>query len=180
VYRSRSELIATAAGFLSEGLQAGERCWYVGRGSELAGLRSALRDLGVAVEAAERQGALRIFLPSDVYAAVQPFVPERLMQIFSDGISDALREGFRGFRAAGDMSWAASPELAEPLLEYEHLISTLLVNSNARGLCLFDESLMLPQRLDGLVAAHPLVATISGALLPNPQFDGTGREPRGH
>ena len=142
-------------------------------------MRTALRDLGVAVEAAERQGAVKIFLPSEVYAVVQPFVPERLMQVFSEGISDALRGGFCGFRAAGEMSWAASSDLAEPLLEYEHLISTLLVNSNARGLCLFDERLMLPQHLDEVIAAHPLVATLEGALLPNPRFEATSRNSLG-
>lgn len=167
VYRDRADLVRTAARFIADGIQAGERCWYVAKGAETDALRHTLRDLGVAVAAAERRGALQLYTPPEIYKAVQPFSAERMMEEFSDGISAALTEGYAGFRAAGEMSWADHPAFRGQLLEYEHLITALLVNSHATGLCLFD---VRSPHLAAVVAAHPLVARAGGELERNPRF----------
>jgi hypothetical protein len=175
VYRDQADLVRTAARFIADGIQAGERCWYVAKGDETDALRHTLRDRGVAVAAAERRGALQLYTPTQIYKAVQPFSAERMMEVFSDGISAALTEGYAGFRAAGEMSWADHPAFRGQLLEYEHLITALLVNSRATGLCLFD---VRSPHLAAVVAAHPLVARSGGELAPNPRFG--SRRTAGH
>lgn len=167
VYRDPADLITTAAAFLADGLAHGERCWYVGNQRDHSALREALADRGVSLKAADRQGALRIWLPEDVYVPGQAFVPERVMRRFSEAISDALREGFNGFRAAADMAWVGAPEVAPHLHEYEHLITTLLLNSPATGLCLYPESLA---HLHYPVNCHPYIATSDAVLHPNAAY----------
>ena len=166
VYRGERDLIQVVAPFLIAGLQGGEQCWYVSRGNEVRGLRAALAERGVPAATVERQGRLQFFPPTDVYATGQ-FSPERLMHVFSDAISKALADGFAGFRAAGEMSWADGPALRQPLLEYEHLITTLLRNSHAYGLCLYD---VASHDLHDVVAVHPCLVDMQGASVPNPHY----------
>ncbi|HUR33956.1 MAG TPA: MEDS domain-containing protein [Vicinamibacterales bacterium] len=170
VYRDISELVSVAVPFLASGLRNGERCWYISRGDEAGTLRTALHGAGVQVTTAERRGAFRLFGPENIYAALRPFSPEDMMGVFSDAIEEALHDGFTGFRAAGEMSWSDHLDLPRPLFEYEHLISTLLCNSRARGLCLY--------HVDSLhghaaVPVHPKVGTLRGELVLNPAFDHT-------
>lgn len=176
-YRTDAELVEAAASFLAAGLQNGERCWYIAKGSEVAALYHALGELGVQVGAARRQGAFRLFEPADIYTAAVPFSPEALMNIFSEGISAALLDGFAGFRAAGEMSWVEDPRFAGQWVEYEHLVTTLLVNSRALGLCLFN---VHSPHLHEAIAVHPRLATAKGTFTSNPLFERTypGREAR--
>jgi len=97
--------------------------------------------------------------------------------VFSEGISAALLDGFTGFRAAGEMSWVEDPRFAGQWIEYEHLVTTLLVNSRALGLCLFN---VHSPHLHEAIAVHPRLATAKGTFTANPLFERTysGREAR--
>jgi hypothetical protein len=67
---------------------------------------AALRQREIDVTAESRRGALEILAVSDAYVAHGSFNPEATMNVFSDAIENALRDGFTGFRAAAEMSWA--------------------------------------------------------------------------
>src|SRR5690348_13399370 len=106
LYRSRHELATLAAGFLADGLARGERCWYVAANDETGTVVRVLRDRGVDVDGEQNRGALDIV--TGAYVADGGFNPERTVEVFSDAIEQALHDGFTGFRAAADMSWALS------------------------------------------------------------------------
>jgi hypothetical protein len=167
VYRTLDDLLSVVIPFLRSGLRRNERCWYVARGDEIEQLRQSLCDSGLDVAALESRGALTIFPPESVYASLQPFSPEQMMNVFNNAIADAERKGFAGFRAAGEMSWANRPEMGEELHIYETLISTLLRSCRAKGLCLFPSD---APHLKRAVAVHPLVAATDGELHQNPAF----------
>jgi hypothetical protein len=109
-YGSDGELAETAADFIAEGLRRGERCWYVPAGTEGSLVRAALRRRDVDVTADARRGALEILAAADAYVVHGNFNPEATMNVFSDAIENALRDGFTGFRAGAEMSWALTVE----------------------------------------------------------------------
>jgi chemotaxis family two-component system sensor kinase Cph1 len=172
-YRSDDELAATAADFIAEGLRRGERCWYVPTGTEGSLVRGALRRRDVDVTAESRRGALEILAVSDAYVVHGSFNPEATMNVFSDAIENALKDGFTGFRAAAEMSWALTVQGgAELLIAYEALLRSLFSTSRATGLCLYDRRRMPLEIVNGALVTHPVVA-LGGGYHRNPLYDNT-------
>jgi hypothetical protein len=171
VYSTTAELTREVAGFVAEGLRKGERCWYVGAGNEMDSLRAALLALGVDVAAKTRRDALKLIAGDGAYIVHGRFNPEVTIQIFNDAIEQAYTDGFTGFRAAAEMSWALNcDDGAHQVIVYEALLKSLFGSCRAIGLCLYDRKRMPLAVINGALATHP-VAGSDGRYGPNPFYD---------
>jgi DcmR-like sensory protein len=178
IYTDEGELADIVAHFLAEGLRRRERCWYLPAGDSAAPIQEALGRRHVDVAATTERGALRILSSDAAYNVRGDFDPEETMTVFSNAIEEALSEGFIGFRAAANMSWALNLENgAERLITYEALLRTLFSTARATGLCLYDSKRMPLQVIDGALSTHPVVRT-HGAYQPNPYYDSRVRSLR--
>ena len=171
IYSTTAELANEVAAFLAEGLRSRERCWYVAAGTEADSVRAALRKRGVDVTAEARRGALKLISGDGAYAVHGTFNPEATIQIFNDAIEQAYTDGFTGFRAAAEMSWALECEDgAHQVIVYEALLKSLFASCRAIGLCLYDRHRMPLAVIDGALATHP-VAGSHGHYTRNPFYD---------
>jgi hypothetical protein len=171
IYSDSAELIAIVADYLAEGLRRGERCWYVAFDDETAAVRTALRDHGVSVDAEIRRGALKLLSATEAYLLRGGFDPEQTLKVFSDAIEEALTDGFTGFRAAAEMSWALDPRGGtDRLASYEALLKTLFSSCPATGLCLYHRGSMPLAVIGAALATHP-VARVDGSFAINPLYD---------
>jgi chemotaxis family two-component system sensor kinase Cph1 len=171
IYSTTEELTREVARFLAEGLRNHERSWYVGSGDEMDSLRDALRKLGIDVAAATQRKALQLISGDAAYIVHGSFNPEATIQIFNDAIEQAYMDGFTGFRAAAEMSWALDCEDGGyQVIVYEALLKSLFANCRAIGLCLYDRTRMPLAVLNGALATHP-VAGAHGHYAANPFYD---------
>jgi hypothetical protein len=171
LYSTRAELARVVAEFLAEGLRSHERCWYVAAGDEMESVRTALERLGIDVAGEIRRTALRLRSGEGAYAAQGQFDPESTLHVFNDAIEQAYTDGFIGFRAAADMSWAlACEDGVHQVIVYEALLKSLFANCRAIGLCLYDRTRMPLSVLDGVLHTHP-VAGVGGRYQQNPFYD---------
>jgi hypothetical protein len=93
------------------------------------------------------------------------------MVAFSDAIEQALADGFNGFRAAANMSWALDLEDGpELLITYEALLRSLFASARATGLCLYDRHRMPLVVIGGALSTHPVVG-MHGAYSQNSFYD---------
>ena len=169
-YETDEELVSRVAAFLTEGLARNERCWYVPSGSETAAIRSAMQRGGIDVAAESRRSALQLLDSNDTYVH-GGFDPEQTMRVFSEAIEQALSDGFNGFRAAADMSWALTIDNGtESLIVYEALLRMLFTTSPATGLCLYDRRRMPLQIVNGALLTHPVVE-VAGEFRRNDSYD---------
>jgi two-component system, chemotaxis family, sensor kinase Cph1 len=123
------------------------------------------------VDAATRRSALHLLDSNDTYTVQGGFNPEQTMRVFSDAIEQALSDGFNGFRAAAEMSWALNvDDGAETLITYEALLKMLFSTSPAIGLCLYDKRRMPLRVLNGALLTHPIIE-FAGTFLPNVAYD---------
>ena len=126
IFANGEELADIVGEFLAEGLRSSERCWYLPAGDDPSAVRAALASRAIDTEAAEERGALNILSPTGTYRARGGFDPEATIGVFNDAIEQAVADGFQGFRAAANMSWALEledgPELA---ITYEALLRSL-------------------------------------------------------
>ena len=171
IYETDEQLAATVARFLADGLARGERCWYVPSAGEVALVRAALERRGVDVNAESQRSALHLLDSQDTYTVHGGFDAEQTMRVFSEAIEQALSDGFNGFRAAADMSWAlAMDNGTELLIAYEALLRTLFSTSPATGLCLYHRRRMPLQVVKGALLTHPIVE-VSGGFSRNALYD---------
>jgi len=171
VYSTSDDLAITVADFLTEGLTRGERCWYVAADGESHDVRRELRGRHMNVEAETRRRALNIVSGAEAYVVRGDFDPERTVEVFNDAIEQALTDGFTGFRAAADMSWALELENGpQRLIAYEALLRSLFASCRVTGLCLYDQKRMPLKVLNGALVTHP-IASIGGEFQENPFYE---------
>ena len=171
IYSTPAELAQEAATFLAEGLRHRERCWYVAAANETASVRAALRKLGVDVTAETKREALKLISGGGAYVVHGAFDPEATIQIFNDAIEQAYMDGFAGFRAAAEMSWALECEDGgHQVIVYEALLKSLFANCRAIGLCLYDRHRMPLAVIDGALATHPIAGS-HGHYGANPFYE---------
>jgi hypothetical protein len=171
VYASVEELADVVAKFLAEGLSRHERCWYVAAADEGPAVRNALSACGVNVDVEVTRGALAIIEGSGAYVVRGDFDPEHTIAAFSDAIEQALTDGFSGFRAAADMSWALTLQnVADRVVAYEALLRTLFATCRVTGLCLYHRERMPFEILNGALVTHPLVG-LDGHFQRNPFYE---------
>ncbi len=171
LYSTTAELAREVASFLAEGLTRRERCWYGAAGNEMDAVRAALEQRGIDVAAETRRQALMLLAGEGAYVAHGRFNAESTLQVFNDAIEQVYTDGFTGFRAAADMSWALECEDgAHHVIVYEALLRTLFANCRAIGLCLYDRTRMPLPLLNGVLHTHP-VAGLGGHYGPNPFYD---------
>lgn len=76
-----------------------------------------------------------ILSPNAAYGVRGDFDPEETLAVFRHAIEQALSDGFNGFRAAANMSWALDLDGgAERVITYEALLRSLVSSARATGL----------------------------------------------
>jgi hypothetical protein len=171
IYGSDDELADIVAEFLAEGLRKSERCWYLPASDDPAAVRAGLKAREIDTTRAEDRGALNVLSSNAAYSVRGDFDPEETLVVFSNAIEQALTDGFNGFRAAANMSWALDLEEGpERLITYEALLRSLFSSAPATGLCLYDRTRMPLAVIDGALCTHPVVG-LRGSYAPNAFYD---------
>ena len=171
IYSTTEELTREVARFLAEGLRNRERSWYVGVGDEMDSLRDGLRQLGIDVAVEIKRNALQLNSGDAAYIVHGTFNPEATIQIFNDAIEQAYTDGFTGFRAAAEMSWALDcTDGPHQVIVYEALLKSLFANCRAIGFCLYDRKRMPLEVINGALLTHP-IAGAHGHYATNRFYD---------
>ena len=97
----------------------------------------------------------------------------RAERIFSDAITQARLDGFRGLRVAADVSWASSIDSGtERLIAYEAHAQAGFFAAPVIGLCLYHRRRLPLHVLNGALLTHPLTTAARGHAMANPFYDG--------
>jgi len=172
IYSSHTQLVRLVSRFLAEGLERHEHCWYVGPHGDVRGIRGALRRRGLDPDRYLHVGALRFLLPSDVYVMWGEFHPTHTDRVFSDAITQARVDGFRGLRVAAEVSWASAiDDGAERLVAYEAHACAGFAAAPVTGLCLYHRRRFSVHVVHGALLTHPLTAAARGLAIANPFYD---------
>ena len=164
LFETEDEQIAMAAEYLADGLQRGERAFYVAQSDgAVQRFRAAMRAHGVNVAAALKRGALVESTHADAHLAGGRFDSERMLQLLNEAVESALNDGFTGLRTCGDMSWLlAQPDGADSAIVYEALLNQFFRGVRAAGMCQYDTRRLPPDLVHCALATHSS-ACVDGA-----------------
>lgn len=169
IFRTDDEQRLTVDSFLSDGLALGEKCLYLlddRSQDDVLDSLSGRRE----IEEAAGSGQLTFLKKEESYLKGDRFDPDRMLGLIRGAHKAALAEGYRGFRATGEMSWhRAGKPGSERLMEYEARVNHLNPELGSDFLCQYDESSFDNSVLMDVLHTHPRMV-IRGERCVNPYF----------
>ena len=172
LFLSPEEQLVAAVEYIREGLARNERSLYVCCDRGPNEFRAALRQAQIAVDAEEARGALILLTKHEGHLQGGTFDPDRMIAMLQKALKDALKAGYTGLRAGGDMSWLLDEAPgSEKLAEYEARLNHFYENNQAIGLCMYNVQRMPPSILDHCLATHKFVRMEGPILLSNPFYE---------
>lgn len=158
LYESREEQFASTAPFIQNGLQAGEKCLYLFHDNTEDDVITALKERGVAVEAAIESGQLSLRPATELYLTDGAFDPERTAELLDTELSEIRDTEYTRLRAAGEMTWVTEHDVDIDRIEaYERQIDELYQDNFLIGLCQYHRSQFSSEGLDNVLQTHPQV-----------------------
>jgi len=137
--------------YLRAGLDAQEAVAYVAGVDETPSqVRMLLEKGGIDADACEKKGMLQIMSYKDWYLAGGDFNVQRTITSWAKLLSDALADGFKGLRVAGDVTWFFKYGMKDQLLEYENSLHRVL-DVPLIGICAYSLPVLMEQNEAQLV-----------------------------
>lgn len=156
-FKTNEERLAWAIPYIAIGLQRNERCLYIADENTVFEILCRLQDAGVDVRRAQRRGALSVLTKRETYLRHGIFEPAKMISDLHSEVKYSLEQGFSGFRASGEMSWALDlPSALSRLMEYEEALQQRWP-AEFGGLCQYNESLFSPDLVRRMVDIHSVV-----------------------
>jgi MEDS: MEthanogen/methylotroph, DcmR Sensory domain len=135
-YESGAELAAALVPYFAAGLRNNERClWIASEPLTAAPAKIAVQNAGLDVEAAMRNGALRIIDHGEWFSQTGTQAGQ-IVQAWLAEESRALAQGYRGLRIAGNVTFV-TPENWDKFMEYEQAANEALQGRRIVTLCTY-------------------------------------------
>jgi hypothetical protein len=172
LFSSPEEQLSAAIEYIQQGLGRNERCLYVCGEQTPDQFRAALGQAGIDVAREEARGALVLLTKETGHLAGGTFNASRMISMLQAAVENALKDGFEGLCAAGDMTWLLDDAPgSDEIAEYEALLNHFYSNNRALGLCQYNRRKLPAKILDHGIATHPTVRIAGPILLTNPFYE---------
>lgn len=154
-----------------EKLNQNYRCLYLNSPPMVAGMRSYMAALGIDVAHEVEKGSL-VVSSERGHLADGRFDMERMLRALEEAIQDALRDGYTGLWATGDMTWEMGAEKDfSKLLEYEWRLEQLFGKYPAlTGICQYHAGTMPRDAVRQGLVAHPSIFFNETLSMVNPHY----------
>jgi len=154
-YRSEDALMNVLTPYVAEGLRKGEKCFLVQKERVFQRILYDLQFIGVDTDAEIARGAIEFQSIAKAYRPKGTFEPEEMMVMLGSAIADALREGFTGFRSAGELSWAIEGQNeCSKVIGYEEMVAAAYPGKPATGMCQYPIESFPADILARILEAH--------------------------
>lgn len=153
----KKDFLTIAASFLAEGLQHGEACvWiYSEKITSDFEVRKVLKRHLPNVDDFIACGQLKLISHLNWYLEDNIFNTSRLNKQWLDLLKSAIKSGYEGLRAVGDVTWLEN-NLFNIFADYEQQIDSIICDLPFLALCLYDNSNFDLFELADVINSHSL------------------------
>lgn len=156
-YASPEEQFATVLPYIKAGLAQNEKCLYTVDDNHVLFVLEAMEKAGIDIDAALAARAFVINSKHQTYYKSGIFRPDEMVNQYKASVEEALSEGYRGLRGAGEMTWALSdPKALSQLTEYETKLDQFFP-SKLTALCQYNQKRFTPESVPGILQTHRFV-----------------------
>jgi hypothetical protein len=160
------------ASALAEKLKLHHRCLCLNSRPMIAGMKSQLAALGVDVEHEIASGSLILSSEQNHLVGEWQFDVQAMIATLEQRLNQALRDGYRGLWATGDMTWEFGPARdVSKLLEYEWRLEEFIrEHSEMGGICQYHADTLPREILRKGVLSHSDLFVNETLCVINPHF----------
>ena len=169
IFNDDTERKQVMAKYLSSGLEAGEKVFYLVDTMTTEEFTKSIEQLGVDLRGRDKDFILTEAFP--VFCPGGSFSPSNIVGVLEKTYSEAIDEGYVGCRVTGEMTWALAEKeaLSGDLIEYEAGLNEMLSNNPLTCCCQYDA-----RKFDGgvimdMLSVHPMMI-VRGQLVKNPYY----------
>ena len=157
IFKEKEDQMDAVIPFLMIGLERKERCVFLGDPLSVQYARERLKEEGVDVEEERRRGVLILTSDRD-YLQNNAFSPEAMIWFLEQGVQSALKSGFKGLRATGDVLWELGTDLdVRKLFRYERMLDSFFAGKKLTGLCQYRMGSLPHRFVRHSFYTHPIV-----------------------
>ena len=165
-----SDKLSVIATIIQGKLEEGYRCLYLNSTPMIAALHSLLSARGVDVPAAIAKG--RLILSDEPVMTNGEFDIDSMLSGLEEAIDEAVRDGFTGLWASGDMTWEFGPNQDfSKLLQYEISLEKLFEKRKELcGICQYHRDSLPDDVVRQGLHVHPGVVVNETLSRVNPYY----------
>ncbi len=153
LYQNKADMLETITGYMEKGLEEDELCvWVTSDISELEAKDAIAKKVPDLSDYINRQ-QLQLFSYKDWYLADGSFNINKVLNKAFDKSKEAIIKGYKGFRAAGTLSWLHNSDW-EAFMEYESLINDTLPGNKALIICIYKDIDYTGNKIEDIVKRH--------------------------
>ncbi len=164
-----SQKLHMIAGIIQKKLAEGYRCLYLNSAPMVTGLCSTLASIGVTIESEITRN--RLVLSSEPVSSGS-FNSRELLNKLEDSLDEALKDGYKGLWASGDMTWEFGPEKDfSKLMEYElGLEEVFSRRKELCGVCQYHHDTLPKEAMRVSLLVHPGIVISETLTRVNPHY----------
>jgi hypothetical protein len=166
-----SKQLPAMAAVIKRMLDGGHRCLYLNSRPMVAGIKSCLASIGVDV--VSEVAKARLVLSSESFTSVKgDFDIDVMLHKLEDALDQALKDGYIGLWASGDMTWELGSEKNFPkLMEYEHRLEELFCKRpELCGICQYHQDTLPREVTRGALLTHRMIFVNETLSRINPHY----------
>ena len=158
IYETDLEHQTLLTTFMRQGLDRGEKIFYIVDARSVEQILSYLREDGLDVEDYLKSGQLNVLSVDESYMLEGVFDPDGMICLLEKETRRALDEGYSALRVTGEMSWALRGlPGSERLMEYESKLNNFFPGNKCLAICQYDKRRFDPAILLEVLTTHPIV-----------------------
>jgi hypothetical protein len=167
---SPSKKLPVLAAIIQRKLDEGYRCLYLNSAPMVAGMASTLAAMGtdIATEIAKA----RLILSSEPVSTGMDFNCKMLLDSLEDFLNQAIKDGYKGLWASGDMTWEFGPAKDfSKLMEYELGLEELFSKRKELcGVCQYHQDTLPQDAMRKSLLVHPGIVISETLTRINPHY----------
>jgi hypothetical protein len=164
-----SRKLSLLAEVLKSKLVEGYRCLYLNSLPMVAGMRSTLAAMDIDVAELEKDS---LILSSDTVLPGKSFDGEVMLGQLEDLLDQALKDGYKGLWASGDMTWEFGPAKDfDKLMEYELGLEKMFHRrTELCGICQYHQDSLPHDAMRQSLLIHPTIVINETLKIINPHY----------
>ncbi|RLI75576.1 hypothetical protein DRO97_02985, partial [Archaeoglobales archaeon] len=168
-YRNKEEQLSIVIPFMIHGLKKNEKCLYIVDENTKEEIIEAFRKF-IDIDEYIRSKQFVILTKEEAYLKDGYFDPDKMIELLKEAERQAIKEGYAGLRATGEMTWVFTrlPGV-EKLIEYEAKLNYFFPKSRCVAICQYNENKFDAEMLLDVILTHPKLI-IYDSLCENPYY----------
>lgn len=159
IYRDKDEQSSLLTKFMKIGLERNEKCLYIFDDRTKEEIMDKFRESEINLEEHLSSRQFEFLTKRESYLKDGYFEPDKMLNLLTEAKEKALKEGYNGLRATGEMTWFFSEAPGvEKLMKYESRLNDFLQYNKIFVLCQYNEKKFPPENLIDVIYTHPKIA----------------------